>query len=74
MEIERFLAGVQRRATDLPETDRGEVLERLKLARIFLGEQDPLAFFREWKTPEERYAPRYPVVPGNGGPGSTSPG
>ena len=60
MQVETFLAGVERQAMDLPVTDRGQLLERLALARTFLGDQDPLAFFREWKTPEERYATRYP--------------
>lgn len=53
--VERFLAGVEQRATDLPETDRGSVFERLKLAREFLGNQDPLSFFMSWKTPSELY-------------------
>ncbi|ADL01350.1 hypothetical protein [Brevundimonas subvibrioides] len=70
MSVERFLAGVEHRARDLPETDRRELLERLALARSFLGDQDPLAFFREWKTPEERYAPQYPIASGTGGAGS----
>lgn len=59
MNVERFLAGVQQRAGGLPEADRGAILERLKLAREFLGTQDPLNFFLSWKTPEERYQPRY---------------
>lgn len=59
MSIERFLAGVEQRAIDLSEPDRAHVLERLALARDFLGSQDPLDFFRGWKAPEERYAPRY---------------
>jgi hypothetical protein len=46
-------------AAELPETDRAPVLERLKLAREFLGTQDPLDFFLSWKTPVERYRPRY---------------
>lgn len=53
--VERFLAGVRQRAESLPAKDRGHVLERLALARAFLGTQDPLEFFRGWKTPEERY-------------------
>ena len=57
--IERFLAGVEQRAAELPETDRERVLERLKLAREFLGSQDPLDFFLSWKTPTERYQPAY---------------
>ena len=60
MSIERFLVGVEQQANDLPEIDRRHVLERLALARSFLGSQDPLDFFRGWKTPEERYTPRYP--------------
>ena len=51
MSIERFLAGVEQRADDLSEPDRGHVLERLALARTFLGSHDPLDFFRGWKTP-----------------------
>lgn len=57
--IERFLASVEQRACDLPEIDRLHVLERLALARSFLGSQDPLDFFRSWRTPEERYISRY---------------
>lgn len=64
MSIERFLAGVEQRAKDLPEADRREVLERLTLARAFLGDQDPLAFFREWKIPQERYTPQYQAASG----------
>ncbi|RUW57014.1 hypothetical protein [Mesorhizobium sp. M8A.F.Ca.ET.021.01.1.1] len=60
MSVERFLVGVEQRAHELPDDDRGAVLERLKLARDFLGTQDPLEFFRSWKTPEERHRPLYP--------------
>lgn len=59
MSIERFLAGVEQSAEKLSETERRHVLERLTLARDFLGTQDPLDFFRGWKTPEERYTSRY---------------
>ena len=58
--IESFFVGVERRANDLSETDRRLVLERLTLARECLGNQDPLDLLRGWKTPEERYTPRYP--------------
>jgi hypothetical protein len=44
---------------DLPGQDRDEVLDRLKLARAFLGTRDSLDFFRNWKTPEERYRPLF---------------
>lgn len=59
MSIERFLAGVEQKAYGLAEADRLDVLERLALARAFLGTQDPLEFFRGWKAPEERYTSRY---------------
>lgn len=59
MSIERFLAGVEKRAEKLPEAERPHVLERLMLARGFLGTQDPLEFFRGWKVPEERYTSLY---------------
>jgi hypothetical protein len=57
MSIEQFLKGVEARATTLPEVQRGQVLDRLQLAREFIGTQEPLEFFRSWKTPEERYMP-----------------
>lgn len=57
MEIERFLAGVESRAVGPPAEQQGHIVERLKLARDFLGDQDPLAFFMSWRTPEERYRP-----------------
>jgi len=71
MSVERFLAGVEQRARDLPETDRHDLLERLALARSFLGDQDPLALFRGWKTPEERYAPQYPTASQTNGASSS---
>lgn len=55
--IEQFFKGVQERASDLSEEQRRAVLDRLQLARKFLGTQDPLEFFRTWKTPSERYLP-----------------
>ena len=59
MGVERFLAGVEQRAANLSEAEKQQVLERLALARAFLGSQDPLDFFRAWKTPDERYTPLY---------------
>jgi hypothetical protein len=55
--LEQFFEGVQRRAQDLPEEQRQEVLNRLTLAQEFVGTHDPLDFFRSWKTPVERYVP-----------------
>lgn len=57
MNVERFLQGVQERATSLSANEREAVLEKLKLAREFLGSQDPLDFFLGWRTPLERYQP-----------------
>jgi hypothetical protein len=59
MSLEGFLAGVERTAKNLPDAERRHVLERLALARAFLGTQDPLVFFRSWKAPEERYSSPY---------------
>lgn len=58
--IERILQGVEERAASLPEEEKAIVLQRLAMARNFLGTQDPLDFFRGWQTPEERYSPRFP--------------
>lgn len=55
--IEQFFKGVEERAASLPETQREVVQERLRLAREFIGVQDPIAFFLSWKTPTERYVP-----------------
>ena len=57
MNIEQFLKGVEERAITLSEVQRGQVLDRLQLAREFIGTQDPLEFFNSWKTPCERYMP-----------------
>jgi hypothetical protein len=55
--LEQFFAGIEKRVQDLPGEQRQEVLKRLALAREFVGTQDPLDFFRSWKTPLERYIP-----------------
>jgi hypothetical protein len=55
--LEQFFQGVEDRAQSLPEAERQAVRERLRLAREFVGMQDPLDFFRGWKTPLERYVP-----------------
>ena len=57
MSLEQFFKGVESHARDLPEDRRREVLKRLALARDFAGTQDPMDFFRSWKTPAERYVP-----------------
>jgi len=60
MNIEHFLAGVEKQAAELPHAEQDRVMERLKLARDFLGTQDPLDFFLSWKIPGERYSSAYP--------------
>ncbi len=55
--MERFFKRVEDHARDLPEGHRQEALKRLALARDFVGSQDPMDFFRSWKTPVERYVP-----------------
>jgi hypothetical protein len=57
--VERFLTGVEEHAALLPADQAAMVLERLALARSFLGTQDPLDFFRAWRAPRERYTPVY---------------
>ena len=53
----QFFQGVEDQAALLPEDERQKVLERLKLAREFIGTQNPLDFFLGWRTPLERYVP-----------------
>lgn len=55
--LEQFFRGIEDRALTLPEVERQDVLDRLRLAREFVGTQNPLDFFLGWKTPIERYVP-----------------
>ena len=48
---------VEDQAASLPEDEHQKVLERLKLAREFVGTQNPLDFYLDWRTPLERYVP-----------------
>lgn len=57
--VERFLSGVEERAPGLPQGEQAPVMERLKLARELLGSQDPFDFFLSWRSPGERYLPKY---------------
>jgi hypothetical protein len=57
VDLEQFFTEVEKRVQDMPEEQRPEMLKRLALAREFVGAQDPLDFFRLWKTPFERYVP-----------------
>jgi hypothetical protein len=62
MNIERFFQGVQDRAAQLPDHEQGAIADRLRLAREFIGAQEPLTYFLGWKTPLERYQPIYPHI------------
>ena len=55
--LEQFFSGIEERVQELSEEQRPEMQKRLALAREFVGTQDPLDFFRSWKTPIERYIP-----------------
>jgi hypothetical protein len=55
--IEQFLKGVEERASNLSNAQRETVQDRLRLAREFIGVQDPLEFLLSWKSPGERYVP-----------------
>ncbi len=57
--VERFFDEVSRRIDQIPDEERADLVERLKMARDFMGTQDPLDFFRDWRTPREIYPPRY---------------
>ncbi len=57
--IEQFLLGVEKSAASLPDAEKKSVLERLALARKFLGSLEPIQYFLGWKTPSERYQSRY---------------
>ena len=62
LSVEEFFKGVEKRAksADVPEARRQKILTRLRLAREFLGTQDPVDFLMSWRTPLERYQPKYP--------------
>jgi hypothetical protein len=62
LSVEEFFKGVEKRAksADVPEARRQRILTRLRLAREFLGTQDPVDFLMSWRTPLERYQPKYP--------------
>ena len=61
LSVEEFFKGVEARANsvDVPEARRQKILTRLRLAREFLGTQDPVDFLMSWRTPDERYQTKY---------------
>ncbi len=58
-QIEQFFKQLEQKASSLPEDQGNRVRERVNVAREVLGTQDPLDYFLHWKTPEERYMPKY---------------
>jgi hypothetical protein len=52
--IEQFFTEAEKRASDLGESERLKLLERLRLARELIGSVDALDHFLVWKSPEER--------------------
>lgn len=67
--LEQVFQGIEHRAQHLPEPERRDVLDRLQLAREFVGTQNPLDFFCAWKTPVERYVPLSQISPATQPPG-----
>jgi hypothetical protein len=59
--VQRFLAGVEETAREQSADDFSQIQQRLAEARSLLGTTDPLDFFRNWRTPDERYKPKYPA-------------
>ena len=60
MDVSHFLKGGEERASTLTDDARSHAMQRLALARAFLGTQDPLKFFLAWRAPSERYQSQYP--------------
>jgi hypothetical protein len=57
--LEAFFDLVEAAAAELPTVQREHVSARLKMARDSIGVIEPLQCLLEWKTPTERYQPRY---------------
>jgi hypothetical protein len=60
MDVSRFLRDVEERASALTGDVRSRAMQRLALARAFLGTQNPIDFFLAWRAPAERYQSQYP--------------
>lgn len=57
--VERFFEELSQSIEKLPDEERAVMVERLRLARGFMGKVDPLYFFRGWKIPSEIYKPKF---------------
>jgi len=58
--VESFFQELERAIGLASEHERPHLMERLRLAKEFMGAGDPLDFFRTWKTPSEIHQPAYP--------------
>lgn len=59
MAVERFFEELATAIDKTPEAERGELLDRLRMAQEFVGSAEALDFFRAWRTPREIYEPRF---------------
>lgn len=57
--VDRFFDGIENRIASLSEEEAKPILERLNLAREFVGTLDPMRYFLAWRTPLERHKPAY---------------
>lgn len=57
MAVERFIDELSRSIDQLPDDERAPMVERLRLAKDFIGTVATLEFFKTWKTPRELYEP-----------------
>lgn len=57
--IDDFLERAEKSVGLLTGDEQASALERLKLARAFLLKRDPLQMLNNWRTPEERYRPKF---------------
>lgn len=57
--VEMFFTRIETAAAGLPADEHGKILTRLKLARDSMNFPDPLKQFLRWRTPLERYQPKY---------------
>lgn len=60
MAVEHFLEELAAAIERSSEPERGQLMERLRLAQEFVGTADALDFLRGWKVPIEIYQPIYP--------------
>ncbi len=57
--VERFFDELSQSIDALQDEERAGLVERLRLAREFMGTVEPLEYFRKWKVPLEIYVPKF---------------